>query len=741
MEWLHLQRNQLTGTIPAELGSLGELEYLYLSGNQLTGAIPTALGNLSSLTALDLSNNRLTGSIPVAFGDLWSLRDLFLDQNQLSGTIPEGLEDLSLRSLLLAGNSGLTGCLPAGLRTVSYTDVTTLGLTNCSARPTFTLTTSKAGSGGITPAPGAHAYGRSARVRVLAAPASGHRVASWGGDCAGAPVTETACILTIDANKTASVAFERTTYALTAVATGGGSVSPTGTTTHNSLVDVTVTATWNATTHTFDGWSGDCEGTGATCRLTMNGDRTATASFTQLCTSATDPTCIRVVYAGAPDDYARVSDIPADRIITRNSAGAYYVERGQQYTVITRAVLPDGWTRFHLERDPLDVGADPFPTSQQQLVPPAGTTYSFTPSTNPDAATLITFHLRPGNPPVRPSGKPSLGLAVATTTFQVGATTYGYNALDTTGAVATAGSYAFLSDPDDASTAVTTYEGLRNGAATALLIHKSAPGGTSQAAFFDAVGAGDTFEWRYAIDCWTGFKVTEVKPDPAGTAPRKLLALKPYGYTYTGCSGAIPASAAAQQIWREPPARGGPSLTVPVVHGPFHRIPRDWTGEVEASTYHSPPARSPGVFTRSLDEARQLPYWREPSLPQGWSLDHAKSGDETSPPYGYCAVFAEGYQYIEVCAGHMSRRKDPGAASNRNGVAYETRTVVGRPALVRYVPPAPGSSETLPVVVWIYDADSESMYTIIGWAGPFEGSNFEPLVEIAGSLFAAGADQ
>jgi Leucine-rich repeat (LRR) protein len=44
--------NNLTGTIPTELGNLSNLTRLYLSSNELTGTIPTELGNLSNLTTL-----------------------------------------------------------------------------------------------------------------------------------------------------------------------------------------------------------------------------------------------------------------------------------------------------------------------------------------------------------------------------------------------------------------------------------------------------------------------------------------------------------------------------------------------------------------------------------------------------------------------------------------------------------------------------------------------------------------
>ena len=55
--WLDLRRNELSGEIPTELGTLPALTSLDLSDNQLSGAIPIELGGLPNLETLRLSPN------------------------------------------------------------------------------------------------------------------------------------------------------------------------------------------------------------------------------------------------------------------------------------------------------------------------------------------------------------------------------------------------------------------------------------------------------------------------------------------------------------------------------------------------------------------------------------------------------------------------------------------------------------------------------------------------------------
>jgi len=115
LQILQLDNNNLSGTIPASLGNLSQLQRLSFFLNQLTGNIPAALGNLLNLQSLNLDFNQLTGSIPPGLGNLSQLHYLSLSHNQLSGSIPASLGKLSnLLSLVLNYNQ-LTGNIPDSL--------------------------------------------------------------------------------------------------------------------------------------------------------------------------------------------------------------------------------------------------------------------------------------------------------------------------------------------------------------------------------------------------------------------------------------------------------------------------------------------------------------------------------------------------------------------------------------------------------------------------------------------------
>ena len=110
---LNLGGNQLTGSIPPEIGNLTNLTKLYLFNNDLTGSIPSEIGNLTNLTVMSFYNNEFSGSIPSEIGNLTNLTKLYLFNNQLTGEIPVSICDLDINfSLGWLGISNNQLCPP-----------------------------------------------------------------------------------------------------------------------------------------------------------------------------------------------------------------------------------------------------------------------------------------------------------------------------------------------------------------------------------------------------------------------------------------------------------------------------------------------------------------------------------------------------------------------------------------------------------------------------------------------------
>jgi Leucine-rich repeat (LRR) protein len=99
-----LPGNNLTGSLPTELGNLSRLETLNLQFNAITGSIPANINNLRNLKALNLQGNQLSGTIP-SLSVITSLRKLYLSDNLFAGTIPSQFNQLANIEILdLSGN-------------------------------------------------------------------------------------------------------------------------------------------------------------------------------------------------------------------------------------------------------------------------------------------------------------------------------------------------------------------------------------------------------------------------------------------------------------------------------------------------------------------------------------------------------------------------------------------------------------------------------------------------------------
>ena len=120
MKTLYLSKNQLTGDIPPELGKCTALENLYLQGNQLGGSIPPEIAQCAALKKVNLSENQICSylhgsevrSIPPELGQCTALTGLWLQKNQLRGSLPLELAECKALTTLDVQSNQLTGPVP-----------------------------------------------------------------------------------------------------------------------------------------------------------------------------------------------------------------------------------------------------------------------------------------------------------------------------------------------------------------------------------------------------------------------------------------------------------------------------------------------------------------------------------------------------------------------------------------------------------------------------------------------------
>jgi Leucine-rich repeat (LRR) protein len=178
VDYLDLNNNNLTGTLPESLKNLNALQSFFFYGNpslegnlfdflvnypslisvvthdcnfsgtllpqafhsnlseirsfnnQLTGTIPAEISNATNLVEFNLSNNQLEGEIPTEIGTLTALFDLSLGQNNLSGEIPAELGNLNNLRFLNLSEDSLSGNIPASFGQLANLEELNLSVNN-----------------------------------------------------------------------------------------------------------------------------------------------------------------------------------------------------------------------------------------------------------------------------------------------------------------------------------------------------------------------------------------------------------------------------------------------------------------------------------------------------------------------------------------------------------------------------------------------------------------------------------
>ena len=199
--------------------------------------------------------------------------------------------------------------------------------------PLPVLTTS-AGTGGTVNPSGTNAYALGSVVTITATPSAGYSFSSWSGDCSGSG----SCSVTMNANKSVSANFAFIVLpVLTTSAGTGGTVSPSGTNTYAFGSVVTITATPSAG-YSFSSWSGDCSGSGS-CSVTMNANKTVSATFSAVVTGPSVPGFTVTVFAPEITDPTGITVDPNGNIYTINRVGGIATMFGPAGNVIKSVAL------------------------------------------------------------------------------------------------------------------------------------------------------------------------------------------------------------------------------------------------------------------------------------------------------------------------------------------------------------------------------------------------------------------
>jgi hypothetical protein len=120
---LDFYNNNLTGTLPPEIGDLLGLQLLsFFLGNSINGTLPPEIGNLTELRVLSFEYNNFTGTIPASYSNLTKLRGFWFNNNQLSGSVPTFVNTFSNLVFMDISFNNFSGLLPdfSGLQKLIY---------------------------------------------------------------------------------------------------------------------------------------------------------------------------------------------------------------------------------------------------------------------------------------------------------------------------------------------------------------------------------------------------------------------------------------------------------------------------------------------------------------------------------------------------------------------------------------------------------------------------------------------
>ncbi|KAL2632599.1 hypothetical protein R1flu_004078 [Riccia fluitans] len=112
LQIIQFARMYIDGPLPIELFSCPQLMIVNIQSNNLSGPIPHEIGQLKNLTLLGLGNNSLSGELPEELGLLSNLKYADLSLNHFVGSIPASFNGMKSIKYLALQENNLTGEFP-----------------------------------------------------------------------------------------------------------------------------------------------------------------------------------------------------------------------------------------------------------------------------------------------------------------------------------------------------------------------------------------------------------------------------------------------------------------------------------------------------------------------------------------------------------------------------------------------------------------------------------------------------
>jgi uncharacterized repeat protein (TIGR02543 family) len=141
----------------------------------------------------------------------------------------------------------------------------------------YSLSVTTSGGGSVSKAPNHASYDAGTQVLVTATPAPGWHFTGWSGDVIA---TDNPLTVTVNNNTSLLATFELDRYTIGIGIVGSGTVGKSPDQLDYAYGDVVMLTETPGPGWTFAGWSGDATGVTSQVNVTMNGNRSVTATFT-----------------------------------------------------------------------------------------------------------------------------------------------------------------------------------------------------------------------------------------------------------------------------------------------------------------------------------------------------------------------------------------------------------------------------------------------------------------------------